>query len=85
MPGADQYPGSPGLAATHHRRSDYGSRSYGRCVGQPDRGEPARAYIKVSEMLDALEIAAGRATRDRVRFQAGPNHIQDDVGMARSL
>jgi nucleoside-diphosphate-sugar epimerase len=28
--------------------------------------------VKVSEMLDALEIAAGRATRDRVRLQPDP-------------
>ena len=28
--------------------------------------------VKVSEMLDALEIAAGRATRDRVRLQQDP-------------
>jgi nucleoside-diphosphate-sugar epimerase len=28
--------------------------------------------LRVGEMLDALEIAAGRATRDRVRFQQDP-------------
>jgi nucleoside-diphosphate-sugar epimerase len=28
--------------------------------------------LKVSEMLDALELAAGRATRERVRFQHDP-------------
>jgi nucleoside-diphosphate-sugar epimerase len=28
--------------------------------------------VQVGEMLDALEIAAGRATRDRVRFQQDP-------------
>jgi nucleoside-diphosphate-sugar epimerase len=28
--------------------------------------------LRVSEMLDALEIAAGRATRQRVRFQEDP-------------
>jgi nucleoside-diphosphate-sugar epimerase len=28
--------------------------------------------VRVSEMLDALEIAAGRATRDRVRLQQDP-------------
>jgi len=28
--------------------------------------------LQVGEMLDALEIAAGRATRDRVRFQQDP-------------
>jgi nucleoside-diphosphate-sugar epimerase len=28
--------------------------------------------VKVSEMLDALEVAAGRATRDRVRLQQDP-------------
>jgi D-erythronate 2-dehydrogenase len=28
--------------------------------------------VRVSEMLDALEVAAGRATRDRVRFQQDP-------------
>jgi D-erythronate 2-dehydrogenase len=28
--------------------------------------------VRVSEMLDALEVAAGRATRDRVRFEQDP-------------
>jgi nucleoside-diphosphate-sugar epimerase len=28
--------------------------------------------LRVSEMLDALEVAAGRATRERVRFQEDP-------------
>ena len=28
--------------------------------------------VQVSEMLDALEVAAGRATRDRVHFQQDP-------------
>jgi nucleoside-diphosphate-sugar epimerase len=28
--------------------------------------------VQVSEMLDALEVAAGRATRDRVHFQPDP-------------
>ncbi len=28
--------------------------------------------VRVSEMLDALEIAAGRAVRERVRFEEDP-------------
>ena len=41
--------------------------------------------VRVSEMLDALEVAAGRAARERVRFEEDPNHSQDDVGMACRL
>ena len=38
--------------------------------------------VRVSEMLDALEVAAGRAARERVRLPGGPDDRQDDVGMA---
>ena len=41
--------------------------------------------LRVGEMLDALEIAAGRATRDRVRFQPDPTISRMMLGWPASL
>ncbi len=69
MPGGAGDRSSRRFAGTRDRRSAQGRRGYAGCLGRRDRGEPAGADTRVSEMLDALEVVAGRAARERVRFE----------------